>query len=174
MKATALKSFLIPFIAFGLFTIKPTSTYARHPFYVSVTEMKHVAKTKLLEISCKMFAEDMQDVLRQNYKTGVDFDNNKLEAQNNKLINDYIVKHLALSIDGKAALLKYVGFEKENESIFCYFEVDNIPPPTKVVITNSILQDFKPEQINIIHVIVNGNRKSTKLDFPEKQASFTF
>jgi hypothetical protein len=174
MKATAFKSFLVALTAFGFFAIKPTLTYARHPFYVSVTEMKHVAKTRLLEISCKMFAEDMQDVLKQNYKTAVDFDNNKLQAQNNKLISDYILKHLSLNIDGKAAAIKYVGFEKENESIFCYFEVDNIPPPAKVVVTNSILQDFKQEQINIVHVIVNGNRKSTKLDYPLKQASFVF
>jgi hypothetical protein len=174
MKATAFKSFLLAIITFSLFTLKPTLIYARHPFYVSVTEIKHVAKTRLLEISCKMFAEDMQDVLKQNYKTAVDFDNNKLQAQNNKLISDYILKRLTLNIDGKAAALKYVGFEKENESVFCYFEVDNIPPPAKVVVTNSILQDFKPEQINIIHMIVNGNRKSTKLAFPEKQASFTF
>jgi len=174
MRGIALKCFFIVLTSIGLSAIKPASVYARHPFYVSVTEMKHVAKTRILEISCKMFAEDVQDVLKQNYKASVDLDNDKLQAQNNRLISDYILKHLSINIDGKPAPLKYVGFEKESESLFCYFEVDNIPPPSKIVVTNTILQDFKQGQINIMHVIVNGNRKSTKLDFPAKQAGFAF
>jgi hypothetical protein len=31
-----------------------------------------------------------------------------------------------------------------------------------------------PEQINMLHVTVNGERKSTKLDNPDTNASFMF
>ena len=41
-------------------------------------------------------------------------------------------------------------------------------------INNSILHDFTPQQINIMHVIVNGKRQSIKLDFPQKEAQFSF
>ena len=30
------------------------------------------------------------------------------------------------------------------------------------------------DQVEIIHMIVNGNRKSTKLDYPAKNAEFSF
>jgi len=30
------------------------------------------------------------------------------------------------------------------------------------------------DQVEIIHMIVNGNRKSTKLDYPAKSAEFSF
>lgn len=145
-----------------------------HPFYISVTEMLLNAKTKSLEISCKMFAEDAEDVLKQNYKMPVDLENDKMQAQNNKLLNDYIIKHFSININSKTAALHFIGFEKENESVYCYYEVLNVPAIQKITINNTILQDYKQEQINILHVIVNGNRKSTKLDYPASQASFSF
>lgn len=173
MKAILHRSVFIIFLAVYLF-FAPAQVYANHPFYISVTEMSLNSKTKSLEISCKMFAEDLEDVLKQNYKVPVDLDNNKTRAQNNKLINDYILKHFSINIDSKNEVLKFVGFEKESESAYCYFEILNVPAIKNIIINNTILQDYKQEQINIMHVIVNGNRKSTKLDYPSNQASFSF
>ncbi len=145
-----------------------------HPFYISVTEINQNAKEKSLEISCKMFAEDLELQLEQNYKTTLDISSEKDKGSFDKFIHDYVGRHLAIAIDGKAATLSYVGFEKEKESVYCYFEADGIVNPHKVDITNSILHDFNQEQINIIHVTVNGHRQSTKLDYPETHASLSF
>lgn len=145
-----------------------------HPFYISVTEINHNAKDKTLEISCKIFVDDMEETLKKNYKTKVDLSSAQHQEQNNKLIADYISKHLAFVADGKLQKLSYVGYEKESEAVYCYFEVPNLPAVKKLDVTNSTLQDFHTEQINIMHVIVNGNRKSYKLDYPNSQASFTF
>jgi len=145
-----------------------------HPFYVSVTEISHNAKDKTLEVSCKIFADDMEDILKKIYGTKVDLSNTQHQDQNNKLITDYISKHLVFVADGKPQKLSYIGYEKESEAVYCYFEVSNLATLKKLDITNSLLQDFNNTQINIMHVVVNGNRKSYKLDFPNKQASFTF
>jgi hypothetical protein len=145
-----------------------------HPFYVSVTEINHNAKEQSIEVSCKIFADDMEEVLKKNYKVAVDLSNTKQQAQTDKLIADYISKHLTFSTDGKPVKLQYVGFEKESESVYCYFEIAGTPVLKKLEVTNSILQDLTDQQINIMHVVVNGNRKSYKLDFPHKQASFQF
>ena len=173
MKAILYRSVLIILLNIYLF-FNAAQLYAYHPFYISVTEISHNLTTKALEISCKMFAEDIEDVLKQNYKVPVDLSNDKMQVQNNKLINNYILEHFSINIDSKATALKFVGFEKENESVYCYFEVLNVPEIQKITVNNTILQDYKQEQINIMHVIVNGNRKSTKLDYPANQASFSF
>ena len=145
-----------------------------HPFYVSVTEVEHNSTAKSLEISCKVIGEDLEEVLKTNYKTKVDLSDEKLQAINDKLVADYILKHLSITADGKATKLNYIGFEKQSESIFCYFEAVNIAAPRKVDMTNTILQDFTDKQINIVHAIVGGQRKSQKMDFPAKQVSFSF
>jgi len=170
------------FLVFGLWFSAPqayedlsvNSVKAYHPFYVSVTEINHNSQEKTLEISCKIFLDDMEAVLKQNYKTNVDLTNEKKEAEHNKFIAEYISKHLSVTADGKSSKLNYIGFEKDKESVWCYFEAANIPSIKKLDINNSILQDYTDKQINIMHITVNGNRKSYKLDYPNKQASFSF
>lgn len=176
----ALLSFKWLFISLlSLLSLQPkeseTATPARfHPLFVSVTEIHHNAASKALEISCKIFVDDMEETLKKSYKTKVDLSSAQGKEQNNKLIADYISKHLVFVADGKPQKLSYVGYEKESEAVYCYFEVPNLPAVKKLDVTNSILQDYTSEQINIMHVYVNGNRKSYKLDYPNSQASFTF
>ena len=146
----------------------------KHPFFVSVTEINHNAKDKALEVTCKIFIDDMEGALKQNYKVAVDLSNKTQEAQQAQLITAYIQNHLFLSADGKRVSLQYVGFERDAESVFCYFEGQNIAALKKMDIANSILQDFTDRQINIIHATVGGKRQSTKLDYPHKEASFSF
>jgi len=38
----------------------------KHPFYVSVTEISHNAKDKIIEISCKIFADDLEMTLTKS------------------------------------------------------------------------------------------------------------
>jgi hypothetical protein len=145
-----------------------------HPFFVSVTEINHNATEKTLEISCKVFADDMEDILKKNYQVKVDLTDPKKVDDNNKLIEAYVRKNLSIVVDGKAVPLHYLGFEKEKESIYVYVEGNNVAAVKKLDLTISLLQDLNDEQINIMHVSVHGERKSTKLDHPKKQASFSF
>lgn len=150
--------------------VKPVP--ALHPFYVSVTEISQNAAEKSLEISCKFFVDDFEETLRNAYKTKLDFNNAQEKAAFDKVIPDYVTKHLSLLADGRPVTLSYVGFEREKESVFCYFEVRQVPPVKQLHITNSLLHDFRNEQINIMHVSLNGRRQSAKLDYPARQASF--
>ena len=144
-----------------------------HPFYVSVTEINHNATDKTLEISCKIFVEDMEEILKKS-NSKVDLSDGKNQQQNDMMIEAYLKQHLFVTADGKNIPLQYIGYEKEEESVYCYFEAANIPTVKKLDITNSILYDLTDQQINIMHVVVRGERKSLKLDNAKKQASFTF
>ena len=173
MHSMNLKTFYT-FLLVVMVTATPVNAIVLHPFYVSVTELSYNSKTRSFEISCKMFAEDIEEVLRLNLKRKVDLSNPNLESENNRLINDYMIRHFAVAADSKAVAYKFVGFEKDKESVYCYLEITNVPPMKQVAITNSVLHDFKKEQINIIHVTLNGNRKSTKMDYPKNLATFNF
>ncbi len=145
-----------------------------HPIYVSVTEIEHNAKDKTLEISCKIFTDDFEKTLRKAYKTYVDLLQPKDKNAMNNLVKDYVTKHLQLKVDGKAVALEFIGYEQEEEGIVSFYQVKNIPAVKKLDITDNILFEYKKEQISIIHTIVNGNRKSTKLVNPEDKYSFVF
>ncbi|MFL5742393.1 MAG: DUF6702 family protein [Flavisolibacter sp.] len=158
----------------GFFPESPSPIKSIHPFYISVTEINHNAKDKTLEISCKMFAEDLEVQLEKNYRTTLDISSEKDKASFDKYIPDYLGQHFSLSVDGKPVKLVYVGFEKEKESAYCYFQVNGVSSVKKIDLVNSLLYDFNDQQINIMHVTVNGQRQSTKLNYPDKQVSLSF
>lgn len=145
-----------------------------HPFYVAVTEINLNTSDKTLEVSCKMFADDLEQVLEKNNHVQLDITTDKDKPKFDSYISAYVKTHLNLSVDGKAMTLSYIGFEKEKESAYCYFQAQNISSLKKIDIRNSILQDFTTDQINILHVTVNGKRQSTKLDYPNTSVSFSF
>ena len=93
-----------------------------HPIYVSVTEIEHNAREKNLEISCKIFTDDFETVLRQTYKTQVDLLQPKDKAAMNKLVSDYVQKHLLIMADGKRVPLHFLGYEQDEEGITSYYQ----------------------------------------------------
>ena len=159
---------------------KPNSQFpsmgikALHPFHVSTTEINHNASDKTLEISCKVFIDDFESALAKQYHTKADLSAVNLKRAMDTLIKKYINSHLLLNAGAKTLVMKYLGFEKENEAVYAYLQVDNISTLKKIEVTDSILYDLYDDQISIIHVIVSGNRKSTKLDYPTTKAIFDF
>ncbi|MEO7984744.1 MAG: DUF6702 family protein, partial [Bacteroidota bacterium] len=125
--------------------------------------MEHNAGDKTLEISCKIFTDDFETILAKNYKTKVDLINPPNKAAMDSLVKKYILSHLSIRTNGKPAVMEYVGFENEKEAAYGYFEIDDLPALSKVEIVNTILYDKFDDQVSIMHVKVNGNRKSTKL-----------
>jgi len=144
-----------------------------HPIYVSVTEIEHNAKDKTLEISCKIFTGDLEAVLRKNNKIKIDLlaptDKKAMEV----LVSNYIQQHLKITVNEKPVLLSFVGYEQNEETIQSYFQVDEVKSIKSMEVQDNILYEYKSEQISIIHVIVDGKRKSTKLNNPEERFKYS-
>lgn len=150
------------------------SNSGKHPVFISVTEIDHNAREKILEISSKIFTDDFEKTLRKTYKGTVDLLQPKDKTAMNKLVSEYVKNHLSLKVDGRPAAMEFIGYEQQEEGIECYFQVTNIATLKKIDITDNILYEYKKEQISLVHVTVNGNRKSYKLNNPEDKISFEF
>ncbi len=145
-----------------------------HPLYVSVTEINHNAADKTLEISCKIFTDDFEKTLTTLYNKKVDLFNPKDKAETDRQVSEYVRKRLLIKLDGKDVILEFVGFERENDAIWSYFQATVPNAPKKVEISNSILYETYDKQLNLMHVTVGGARKSTRLNYPDKEAKFEF
>ena len=163
--------FIIPLLSMQHIVEKPVETM--HPFYLAVTEINYNRNDKVFEVTTKMFTDDFEKVLGEAYQSKVDLVNpNRFEM--NKLIKDYLEKHLMMIVDDKSLELNYMGFQQEEESVYCFLEITGIEKIKKVSIKNSLLHDLNESQINIMHVIVDGKRESVKLNYPDKVANFKF
>lgn len=145
-----------------------------HPFFVSVTEIKQNPANHSIEISCRMFSDDLEKALEKQYHVQLDIVKPADKTQINKLINDYVKKHLVIRADGKTLNLNYVGYEVQEDGTWSYFEVKGIDQIKQVNVHNDLLYEQHAEQINMMHVIVGSQRKSTKVDNPDADASFIF
>jgi hypothetical protein len=143
-----------------------------HPLYVSVVDVLHNDKSKSVEVTVKIFTDDFEATLKKNYGKTYDLilPANKDEA--NKVVADYIQKHVQIQTDGVAKPMHFIGYEKNDASIWVYLEIPDISAFKKVHVTTNILFDYIDKQNNIIHVTYKGNRKSKRLSFPETDADF--
>lgn len=145
-----------------------------HPFYVSVTEIRHNNAKQTLEVSCRLFADDFENTLKKTYNTSFDI----IKPTNRKLVDslvgNYIKKHLLINLDGKPATLQYLGYKIEEDGAWCFLEAQAGPTLKKVQLKDDLLFESHEQQINMVHVIVKDERKSTKLDNPKADAEFDF
>lgn len=165
-------AFLLPALCAVNHPVLLSGNKALHPFYVSVTEFNHNQKENTLEISCKLFADDFENTLKTQYKTVVDISNPKDSGQVEKLVYDYLQKRLILKANGKPVVTQFVGFEKENEAVWCYLQVNNVTRLKKLEIINSLLYEMYDTQIGIMHAVSGGARKSIRLTHPNTNAVF--
>ena len=145
-----------------------------HPFYVSITAIDFNPTKKRVEISCRLFYDDLEVALKNHSGKKIEIINPKNKSVTDSAIAKYIRKNLKLALDNKDRNLKYIGYEIEEDVAWCYFEVSDIQNLHKIDIINQLLyKDFK-SQSNIMHINVNNVKKSTKLDNPKRIASFSF
>lgn len=145
-----------------------------HPFFVSVTEIKQNTSNHSIEISCRMFYDDLEKALEKQNHVQLDIVKPKDKAQINQFINEYVKKHLLIRADGKPLNLNFIGYEIQEDGAWSYFEVKGINAVKEVQIHDDLLFEQHPEQINMMHIIVGNQRKSTKVDNPDADASFKF
>ena len=70
--------------------------------------------------------------------------------------------------DNKFLKINYVGFEEDSEAVNIYLESESVNAPKKVEVAVSFLYNLFDDQMNIIHIIVDGKRKSDKLSYPNR------
>ena len=156
-----------------VFTLCLTA-FSFHPYYMSVTEFTYNAAEKEVQVSCKIFTDDLEGALKQSLKRKIDILNASAKTENEQLLNTYVQEHLKLQLDGKAVPMHMIGFEQEGEAVWIYLVTKNTGPFKTAMIFNDILYNYKEEQINIVHFKNANERKSHRFNYPEKHVTLTW
>jgi len=152
--------------AFLLFT-------GAHPFYLSVTDLKYNDKRKAMEVSCKLFTNDFESTLKKLNNKAVDLLHPKDKKETETLVAEYINKHLLININGKKRTLHFIGYEKEEDAVLVYLEIEKCETPKQLLVNTSLLYDYLKEEINIVRLDVHDNSKSSKVSNPDTEIKFS-
>ena len=160
--------FVITFLTHTLSSFKSTTLVDVHPYHVGSVEFNYNSKSKTFEIMGKFFLDDLENALKEKYGTPVHFNDAKYNAQIDDILQQYCNEYLKLKVDNKSIKINYIGFEEDSEAVNIFLESEPVTSPKKVETAVSFLYNFFDDQMNIIHIIVNGKRQSERLNYPNR------
>ena len=149
-------------ILFILLVAPVSVSFGIHEFYVSVTHIQYAAEERALQITTRIFIDDLEALLEERYdfKAGLSTDTESHRTET--YIERYFRAKFSIAVDGKETVFNYLGKRYENDVVICYMEI----PETKlkkgntVEVSNEILTDLFEEQQNVVHLKVENKKKS--------------
>jgi hypothetical protein len=152
---------------------KPLKTNL-HPLHISTTDIAYNGQDNKFEVICTIFVDDFESALSKEYHTPADLLKPAARAAAEVLVKKYIAGHVIVKPNQSAVNLNYLGYEIKDAAVNVYLESDKTASFKKVDVDISLLHNLYQDQINIVHITVNGNRKSDKLDWPNRKLSQVF
>jgi hypothetical protein len=131
-----------------------------HKFYISTTDIELSKSADALQITMRLFTDDLEKLLKQRYDEGIVLNTDNKPDEINQHIAAYISKKLLIEINGSKHIVEFLGKEYEDDMVKCYAEVKNISTIKSMSIQNKILFDIFEEQQNIVHCTIKSKKKS--------------
>ncbi|MEM9023088.1 MAG: DUF6702 family protein [Bacteroidota bacterium] len=131
-----------------------------HKFYVSMCQVDHNAQTQGLEVTLKLFTDDLEYALEQRHGEPLRLGTASENPETDRILVTYLRERLALKINDEPATFAFVGKEQEDDITWCYVEVTGQPSLASLEIRNQLLTDYFPDQTNILQVRVGGKSYS--------------
>lgn len=142
-----------------------------HETYLSVTEIEYNKEGKSIQITSRVFIDDLEDVLSKRYQREIKLSYKKDLKANKAIIGKYLDKKLKISVEGTPRELNFLGSKFDADQIVLFVESPNVESFNKVEVENLILTDLLDAQKNIVHVkkgekiesmlLVKGNGSNT-------------
>ncbi|WP_304064387.1 DUF6702 family protein [Pedobacter glucosidilyticus] len=145
-----------------------------HPYYVSVTDIKQNPESKTIQISSKIFFDDLEKAIKEESGQDINILKPTDKAALEKLLAAYFQKHLYVVVNNETMPASFLGFEIEGDAAWCYLETEKVSKINKLEVFNDILFKQHDSQINILNIIAGDTKTSTKLDNPKNRAFFSF
>ncbi len=134
-----------------------------HPFHTSLAEVEWNPQTQRIEVAIRIDAGDFERALRR--MTGRQIILERLDELD-KLAERYLRSRMEWrsAADGRAMKWHWVGSELQTRFVWVYFEIAVPPSTTSVRITQRLLCEIDPSQINMTVFRSSKSRTGTRFD----------
>ncbi|MCB9186673.1 MAG: hypothetical protein H6601_07995 [Flavobacteriales bacterium] len=134
--------------------------FSAHEFHLSLTEISHNTENKTLEVSIKLFTDDLLTALQQAGAPKMELGTESEPPEANEYIESYLKRHFKLTVNGKLTDFTYLGKEAELDATWCYVEVKEVKKVQSLEVENSFLLEAFDDQTNMVNLNINGRKKS--------------
>lgn len=112
--------------------------------------------------------DDLENAINKKYGKNLHFQDIKYEKEMQENLKNYASEYLKLKVNNQFVKVNFVGYQEDKESVDIFLESEGVSNPKKVETAVSFLYNLFDDQMNIIHIIVNSQRKSEKLTYPDR------
>lgn len=133
-----------------------------HKFYVSVNQIDFVPKKKALEITSRIFIDDIDLALEKKYGKKYYLGTPKETSESVDFLKKYLKEKFAIKVNGQPKEIIFLGKEVEDNVLICYLTIKDVEKVTSLEIKDTILMELYDQQ-HIFHTNILGDKKSILL-----------
>jgi len=142
-----------------------------HPLRVSLCQVDFKKQEKTLEISVKIFADDLLKALEAQNIPDLYLGEKNENPKTDEYILSYLKKNLSFKINGTKADYLFIGKGMEDDAVWCFVQINNVTKLNQLEATDRILTEIYNDQNNIVQV--NNGEKTLNLLLNRKTTSGT-
>ena len=139
------------------------SSFQLHKFYVSIYQIQYAEKTKMLQITSRIFVDDLNAVLQKKYQTKTNIGEASESENDLILLKKYMAENFSIKVNNQVKVINFLSKEIESNVVVCYYNVKSISKIKSIEIQNTTLFDLNNDQQNIIQLTILGKKKSILL-----------
>lgn len=151
------KQILYPLLVLVFLT---TSAFTLHKFYMAVYQINYAPEKKMLQITSRIFIDDLNKTLEKKYNKKLYLGTEKETAAELILVKEYLASHFSIKVNNQSKPINFLSKEVDDDVLICYWNIKGISKISSLEINNTVLTDWFPEQKNVINVAVLGVKNS--------------
>lgn len=131
-----------------------------HPFYVSIATLHYNQESRALEITLKVFTDDLEASIKNLTKKTLNlgFDNQLKDSKS--ILETYCTETINISNSNKTQIMNFLGFENEDDVTYLYFEFGDISAPLDLDVSCTFLTETFDEQVTIFNLECGEEKKT--------------
>lgn len=139
------------------------SSWTVHKFYTSIYQINYVPQKKMIQITSRIFIDDLNDAIEKRYHSKSYIGTDKETPKDVEAMQKYLAEKFSLKVNGTLKPMDFRSKEIEANVLICYFRITEISKITKLEIINSALTELNSDQQNIIQANISGEKQSLLL-----------
>ena len=143
-----------------LFLFVGLSSFGVHKFYVSIYQVDFVPEKKRIEITARIFMDDLNIALEREFKIKTQVGEKSETPEDLVFLQKYLKKHLRISADGKEQNVQFLSKEIDNNVVIVYLKINEIKKFSSIKIVNSALLEIYSDQQNIMQTNFYNNKRN--------------
>lgn len=136
------------------------SSFGVHKFYMAIYQINYVPEKKMLQITSRIFMDDLNRTLEKKYKKKFYLGTDKESLESIVFLKKYLSEKLSIKVNGHNKTMNFLSKEIDGDVLVCYLNIKEISKLSSLEIVNSVLIDGFLEQQNIVHVTAFGTKNS--------------